>query len=118
MVHDDLEPHEAQSHPVGQFFYVIGFGEFQAAEQLLTRPERQALCRIAEQCPVIRVNVGGDVFGAAHRGDGPDVIDMTVREQNRGGPEPVLGEDLVDPWLGVLPGSMITHSSPGAGATI
>ena len=31
-----------------------------------------------------------------------NVVDMTVREQDRGGPEPVLGEDLVDPRLGVL----------------
>ena len=80
----------------------IGFGEFQAAEQLLTRSERQALCRIAEQCPVVRVDVGGDAFGAAHRGDGPYVVDVTVREQDRGGPEPVLGEDIVDSGLGVL----------------
>ena len=32
-----------------------------------------------------------------------DVVDMTVREQDRGGPQPVLGEDLVDTRLGVLP---------------
>src|SRR5881409_1279442 len=45
MVHDDLEPDQTQSHPVGQFFYVIGFGEFQATEQLLSGPERETLCR-------------------------------------------------------------------------
>jgi hypothetical protein len=30
------------------------------------------------------------------------VVDVTVREQDGGGPEPVLGEDLVDAGLGVL----------------
>ena len=104
MVHDDLEPDQAQSHPVGQFFYVIGFGEFQAAEQLLPRAEREALGRIAEQCAVVRVDVGGYALGPAHRGDRPDVVDVTVREQDSGGPEPVLGEDLLDAGLGVLAG--------------
>ena len=91
MVHDDLEPDQAQSHPVGKFFYVIGFGEFQAAEQLLPRPERETLCRIAEQCAVVWVDVGGDALSPAHRGDGPYVVDVTVREQDGGRPEPVLG---------------------------
>src|SRR5271169_4490260 len=43
VVHDDLEPHKTQSHPIGEFFYVIGLGEFQAAEQLLFRAERETL---------------------------------------------------------------------------
>src|SRR5207248_566354 len=80
----------------------IGFGEFQAAEQLLPGSERETLCRIAEHYAVARVDVGGDALGPAYRGDGPDVVDVTVREQDRGGPEPVFGEDLVDAGLGVL----------------
>src|SRR2546429_8116764 len=72
MVHYDLEPDQAQSHPVGQFFYVIGFGEFQAAKQLLPRAEREALGRIAEQYAVVRVDEGGYALGPAYRGDRPD----------------------------------------------
>src|SRR5690349_1639727 len=102
VVHDYLESHQAQGHPVGQFFYIVGFGEFQAAEQLLPRAERKAPGRIAEHGAVVRVDVGRDAFRAADRGDRPDVVDMAVREQDSGRPEPVLGQDLVDRCFGVL----------------
>jgi len=104
MVHGDLQADEAQSHPVGQFFNVVRLGEFQPAEQFLPGPEREALGRIAQQCAVARVDVRRDSFGAANRGDRPDVVNMAVREQDRGRPEPVLGQEFFDPGLGVLAG--------------
>src|SRR6516165_3057637 len=48
------------------------------------------------------MDIGGDALSAADRRNGPYVVDMTVREQNRGRPEPVLGEDLLDTGHGVL----------------
>ena len=102
MVHGDLEPDEAQSHPVGQFFNVVWFGEFQPVEQFLSRPEREALCGIAQQCAVARVDVRRDAFRVADGGDGPDMVDMTVSKQDGGRPEPMLGQKFVDPGLGVL----------------
>src|SRR6516165_2927377 len=48
------------------------------------------------------MDIGGDALSAADRSDGPYVVDMTVREQDRGRPEPVLGEDLLDTGHGVL----------------
>jgi hypothetical protein len=98
------QAHQVYRHPVGEFLHVVGFGEREAAEQLLARPQREPLRRIAEQMPVGGMNVSGHVLGAADRRHRPDVVEVAVGEQDRGGLEPVGREYLVDPRLGVLTG--------------
>ncbi|GLZ06891.1 hypothetical protein Acsp03_43570 [Actinomadura sp. NBRC 104412] len=97
-------PRQVQDGAVRQFLHVVGLAQLQPAEELLPGAERQALGRIGQQVAIVRVDVGGDVLGAADGRDGPDVIDMAVGQQHRHRPQPVLAQDLVDPGLGVLAG--------------
>ena len=73
--------------------------------------------RVSHHQPVVRVDERRNAVRPAHRDDREDVIDMAVGQQHRGGLEPVLPEDRVYRVLDPTPGSMMMHSSPGAGAT-
>src|ERR1700722_1269802 len=48
------------------------------------------------------MDIGRYARRSADRGDRPHMVEMTVREQHRGGLQPVLSQDLLDPRLGVL----------------
>ena len=102
VVHDHLDPGQIEHRAVGQFPYVVGLGEGDPAEQLLSGPQREASAGVGEQRPVGRVDEGRYVPGAAYRGHGPDVIHVAVREQHGGGLQPVPLDNLVDALFSVL----------------
>jgi len=104
VVHGDLDPGQVEHGPVGQFPDVVGLAEGDPAEQPLARLQREPAARVGQQRPVVRVNVGRDVPGPAHRGHGPDVIDVAVREQDRGRLQPEPLDRLLDALLRVLAG--------------
>ena len=82
---------------------VSRLAEGHAAEELLPGHEVDALARVGEQRPVVRVDVGGDALRPADRRDRPHVIYVTVSEQHRDRLQPVTVEEFLDPPLRVLP---------------
>ncbi len=64
--------------------------------------EAQPAGRVGQQRAVVGVDVGRDAPGAADRRHRPDVVDVAVRRQHRGRPQPVSLDNFLDALLSVL----------------
>ena len=88
----DVEAAQGDRLAVGQFADVVRLGERDAGEQPAQRRGRPRAERVAEPRAVTRMDVRGNALGAAYGRDGEHVVDMTVREQDRDGAQPVPGD--------------------------
>ena len=69
--------------------HLLGLAE-QRAERDLAEPRPEPLDRVGQHEPVVGVDVGRAPVGVGDLLRRPDVVDVPVRQQHRGGGEPVL----------------------------
>ena len=82
-----------------QLDHLPGLAE-QRAERDLAEPRTEALDRVGQHEPVLGMDVGRAAVGVGDLLRRPDVVDVPVGQQHRGGCQPVLVEDpsQLDPW--------------------
>ena len=101
----DREVHagQAQRLVVGELADVRGLRPLEPAEDRRVGRDSHRAVRVAQHRAVFRVDQGGDVMRAAHGGHRPDVVDVTMAQQDRHGLQVVLGQHLVELGHGVVP---------------
>ena len=111
-------PASSSTAPSVSSAHVVRLAPRSARPTAAARWPAEGLLRVGQHVAVVGVDPAGHVVRAAHRDDRGDVVDVAVGEHDGDRLEPVLARAAPRrPSAASWPGSMITHSSPAAGAT-